>query len=80
MSFKLDVVGTMGESQAGLMYEPVLVDNYGIKRKIWGFGVDNIMETHKPIVFVSSRTRCRIRGGSGETNRYAIGNNFSLEG
>ena len=44
IAFRLDVVGSQGAPQDGVLYEFTLVENDDTKRKIWGFGVDNIME------------------------------------
>ena len=45
ISFRLDSVGFKGETQDGVIYELTLVQNDGNQRKIWGFGVDSIMDS-----------------------------------
>ena len=32
-----------------MLYELTFVENYGSERKIWGFGVENIMEPPEPV-------------------------------
>jgi hypothetical protein len=49
IAFRLDVVGIQGDPQDGVLYELALVENDGSERKIWGFGVENIMETPEPV-------------------------------
>ena len=49
IAFRLDVVGNQGDPQDGVLYELTLVENDGSERKIWGFGVDNIMEPPEPV-------------------------------
>ena len=49
ISFRLDVVGGKGEPQDGVLYELVLVENDGSQRRLWGFGVETIMEPPDPV-------------------------------
>ena len=49
IAFRLDVVGNKGDAQEGVLYELVLVENDGSKRKVWGFGVEIIMEPPEPV-------------------------------
>ena len=47
--FSLDVVASdKGVPQEGVLYLLTLVTNAGIEKKIWGFGVDKIMEPPDP--------------------------------
>ena len=43
------MVGNKGDPQEGVLYELVLVENDGSKRKVWGFGVETIMEEAEPV-------------------------------
>ena len=49
ISFRLDVVGSQGCTQDGMLYEFIFVENDGTLRKLWGFGVDSIMEPPDPV-------------------------------
>ena len=46
-SFRLDVVGSKGKHQEGLLYKLSLVHNLGVEKRTLGLWVDNIMETPK---------------------------------
>ena len=47
--FKLDVVGTEGNTQKGLYYTFDLVRNDGSKRKVWAYGINVIMKPPDPV-------------------------------
>ena len=49
MHFRLVEVGAKGESQKGVVYEVNLLKNDRTSRKVWGFGVNKIMEDPEPI-------------------------------
>ena len=49
IAFRLDVVGVKGDPQDGVLYELTLVENDGSMRKVWGFGVDTIMDPPEPV-------------------------------
>ena len=48
-SFRLDVVGSKGKHQEGLLYKLSLVDNLGVEKRDLGLGVNNIIETPESI-------------------------------
>ena len=47
--YRLDVVGSKGEPEDGCYYEFEMVYNDGSVRKVWGYGIDKIMEDPDPI-------------------------------
>ena len=47
--FKLDVVGSQGDSQSGFIYMFDLVKTDGSRRKVWAFGIDTIMQPPEPL-------------------------------
>ena len=47
--FRLDVVGNRGDPQQGCYYLFELVLTDGSTRKLWGYGVENIMEPPDPV-------------------------------
>ena len=51
IAIRLVVVGSKGDPQDGVLYELTLVDNDDSMRKMWGFGVEIIMEPTEPVDF-----------------------------
>ena len=54
--FKLDVVGSLGEPQDGWYYMFEMVRNNGTVRKVWGYGIETIMESPDPLDLSSVRS------------------------
>ena len=55
IKFRLDVVGQRGEPEDGVLYYFEVVKNDGIKREIWGYGIDQIMDPVDPVDFSGVR-------------------------
>ena len=47
--FCLDVVGRKGKPKHGVFYEFELVQQDGVKKKVWAYGVDHIMDPPTPV-------------------------------
>ena len=53
--YRLDVVGSKGDSKQGCYYMFELIQSDGTSRSVWAYGIDNIMEPADPVNIASVR-------------------------